>query len=190
MSELHKIIEDARNQRESSFAAFLKETFIRLKKQLVSLTKSETRAEDIYIEAMQKFWERFVIQEHEPPKNPEGYIYRICKNLWLMEKRDPWNRIVLKDSFKDHEVGTFEESETNEQNEIRERSLQIALNAISSKCKKLMELSMDTSIKLVDCVELLGYETYQALIQAKYNCKKKLIKEVFNALSESKKAYH
>ena len=47
-------------------------------------------------------------------------------------------------------------------------------------------LSVDNSTKLVDYFESLGFETYQALIQAKYNCKKRLIKEVYRALSNLK----
>ena len=188
MSEIAKMIDDAKKGNEISFNSFLKKTYIHLKKQLVSLTKSESKAEDIYLGAMQKFWERFVIEDNELPKNPQAYIYIICKNLWLLEKRNAWNRIILKDSFMDHEIG-FEESEPDENDEVlmRERSLSIALNAISEKCKNLIEISMDNSVKLMDCMESLGYKTYQALIQAKYNCKKKLIKEVFNALTELKK---
>ena len=188
MNEINRVVKDARNGSELSFNAFLKKTFIQLKKQLLSLTRSESKAQDIYIEAMQKFWERFVIQQNEPPQNPQGYIYRMCKNLWLMEKRDAWNQVVLKDSFSDHEAGSFEENDNEKNNEAmkREQALQVALNAISAKCKKLMELSMNTSVKLIDHVEPLGYDTYQALIQAKYNCKKRLIKEVFNALNATK----
>ena len=189
MLELNQIIKEARNGNELPFNKFLKRTFIDLKKQLILLTKSESKAEDIFIEGMQKFWERFIIQQNEIPKNSKGYIFMICKNIWLMEKRNHWNKIVLKDSFLDHEVISADDYDKNEDNELtlRKKSLGIALTMISAKCKELMELSMDASIKLIDCMELLGYETYQALIQAKYNCKKKLIKEVFTALSELKR---
>jgi hypothetical protein len=128
------------------------------------------------------------------PKNPQGYIFIICKNIWLMQKRDSWNNVLLKDSFLDYEAPSIEHEKMKEddcnESRLRAQSLEIALNAISSKCKELMKLSMDTSIKLIDCMEFLGYETYQGLIQAKYNCKKKLIKEVFKALSDIKKNYN
>ena len=88
------------------------------------------------------------------------------------------------------EIGAAAVSELDEQDEVlmRQRSLKIALETMSLKCKRLIELSMDTSVKLVDCMESLGYETYQALVQAKYNCKKRLIKKVYNALSDLKKS--
>lgn len=189
MLELVNVIKEARDGNELPFNKFLKKTFTDLKKQLISLSKSEPKAEDVFIEAMQKFWERFVVQEHELPSNPKGYIFMICKNIWLMEKRNQWNKVVLKDSFRDNEVLTTEDVDKVEDNEIfiRKKSLEVALQKISSKCKELMELSMDASIKLIDCMESLGYETYQALIQAKYNCKKRLIKEVFIALEELKR---
>lgn len=189
MLELNKMISEAKNGRELSFNKFLKKTFIDLKKQLILLTKSEPKAEDIFIEAMQKFWERFVIHENEAPKNPKGYIFMICKNIWLMEKRGHWNKVILKDSFRDDEVMSYHDSDKDDVSEssMRKKSLEIALTTISSKCKELMELSMDASVKLIDCMESLGYETYQALIQAKYNCKKRLIKEVFNALNTIKR---
>lgn len=187
MLELVKIVEEARNGKEHSFNKFLKDTYTDLKKQLFSLTKSESKSEDIFIEAMQKFWERFVVLENEIPKNPKGYIFMICKNIWLMEKRNHWSKMILKDSFRDDEIMVDEEV-IDDDNELsmKKKSLSIALQKISEKCRELMELSMDSSIKLIDCMQSLGYETYQSLIQAKYNCKKRLIKEVFIALNKLK----
>ena len=83
MLELVNVIKEARDGNELPFNKFLKKTFTDLKKQLISLSKSEPKAEDVFIEAMQKFWERFVVQEHELPSNPKGYIFMICKNIWL-----------------------------------------------------------------------------------------------------------
>ena len=183
MIKLKEVVLKARQGNELPFNKFLEETFTQLKKQLISLTLSESKAEDVFIMAMQKFWERFVIQENELPKNPPGYIYMMCKNICRMEKRGHWNRIVLKDSFSDQEVGSIHPIELDEDEVVlKQKALEKAMNVISNKCKRLMELSMDSSIKLADCLELLGFKTYQALIQAKYNCKKKLIKEVFLAL--------
>ena len=43
------------------------------------------------------------------------------------------------------------------------------------------------NIKLNDLQQEMGYANYQALVQAKYNCKKKLVKKVFEALTNLKK---
>lgn len=187
MVKLKEVVTHAKNGNELPFNDFLKQTFRGLQKQLITLTQSESKAQDVFIEAMQKFWERFVIEDNELPKNPKGYIFTTCKNICRMEKRNKWSQVILKDSFSDSDFYRSSQEEIPDEMELKKQSLAMAMRAISDKCKQLMELSMDASVKLVDCLEILGFETYQALVQAKYNCKKRLTKEVFIAYYKLKK---
>jgi len=46
----------------------------------------------------------------------------------------------------------------------------------------LIEAYLDPKTKLKDLQKTYGYVNYQALVQAKYNCKKRLKKKVFEIL--------
>lgn len=192
MIPLKKIIYEARNNNEIPFNDFLEKTFKKLEMQLLKLTNSEADAREIFIESMQKFWEQFIVNEKEVPENPEGYIYRMCKNAWLIKKRNPWNKVVLPDvavSEKSEEE-LLELSEKPDDSLLKSKSLTIALSRMSSKCKALIELGLSREKKLIDVMADLGYMSYQAIVQAKYNCRKRLVKEVFKVFNELKIQHH
>ena len=48
-------------------------------------------------------------------------------------------------------------------------------------------LKITNQIKLKDLQDDLGYSNYQALVQAKYNCKKRLVQKVYEVLNNLKK---
>lgn len=192
-NKLEKIVEQARQGNELPFDYFFKDLFKRLQPRLLSLTKSPQETEDIFISAMQKFWERFVIQEEKLPMNSLGYVYQMCKNNWLMKKRNPWNSFTLKDDL--HLLSNREQSGTTntddsiedlEQEWLQNKALSEALDSLSDKCKTLMQYETNPEIKLKDLQQELGFKNYQALVQAKYNCKKRLMKKVFEIFNQLK----
>ncbi|MDY8136933.1 hypothetical protein [Aquimarina sp. 2201CG5-10] len=196
-NKLEKIIKQAIEGNELPFDRFLKDLFKQLKPKLLSLTQSPQEVEDIFIASMQKFWERFVVNQEKLPENSIGYIFVMCKNNWLISKRHPWNSVVLKEAIsEDHKFN--DQNNTNIDNSIenlevewtQKRALSEALDSLSEKCKTLMESEINPEIKLKDLQQQLEFQNYQALAQAKYNCKKRLIKkvyEIFDQLTVNKK---
>ncbi|WP_139062490.1 RNA polymerase sigma factor [Aquimarina megaterium] len=189
-SKLKKIIEQAIQGNELPFDRFVKDLFEQLKPKLLSLTQSQQEAEDIFIGAMQKFWERFVVLQEKLPENSIGYIFVMCKNNWLISKRHPWNSVVLKETisedqkFNDHNNNINDSLENLEIEWLQKKALSEALDSLSQKCKTLMQTEIDSDTKLKDLQEQLGYVNYQALVQAKYNCKKRLIKKVYEIFEQ------
>ncbi|MBQ4818909.1 hypothetical protein [Aquimarina sp. MMG016] len=190
-NKLEKIIEQAIQGNELPFDRFLKDLFEQLKPKLLSLTQSRQEAEDIFIAAMQKFWERFVIRQEKIPENSMGYIFVMCKNNWLISKRHPWNSIVLKEVLSEdhklndqHNLNADDPMENLEVEWLQKRALSQALDTLSEKCKTLMQSEMDPNTKLKDLQRQLGFQNYQALVQAKYNCKKRLIKKVYEIFDQ------
>lgn len=188
--KLEKIVEQAIEGNELPFDNFLQELFKKLHPQLFALIGSSHDIEDIYIRSMQKFWERFVIQQEKLPKNSAGYIFQMCKNTWLMSKRHPWNTVILKDELQDRDTlnaqnkTTVNQIQDLEEEWLQKRALSKALEELSPKCKILIESEIDASIKLKDLQHELGYKNYQSLVQAKYNCKKRLIKKVYEIYNQ------
>jgi len=190
-NEIKKIIDAASSGNEFPFDRFFEDTFQKLLPKLSFLTKSKEDAKEVFIISMQKFWERFVINQEELPHNSVGYIYMMCRNTWLLQKRKPWDAVTLSEEpevFRDQELNVYDpdmkEEITAEMNEdlIRHKALVTAMNLLSAKCKTLIEAELYETILLKDLQKDLGFGNYQALVQAKYNCKKKLVKKVYEAL--------
>lgn len=191
---IEKIVKNAINGDEFQFSLFLEKAFNALQPKLDSLTRSEEDSKEIFIISMQKFWERFIIDREELPSNTIGYIYIMCKNVWLTYKRNIWSSVILDSTLSayqkktiNHYLNPEDENVVNTEDLwLKYRALSIALEEMSPKCKMLLETDLNPEMKLKELQERLGYINYQALVQAKYNCKKKLIQKVFKALNNLK----
>ncbi|WP_218599728.1 hypothetical protein [Polaribacter sp. NJDZ03] len=192
---LKKIIGSAINGNELLFNRFFEDTFKKLLPKLTVLTNSNDDAQEIFVTSMHKFWERFVIKQEKLPHNSTGYIYMMCRNAWFLNKRQPWSKVILDSNntyiltkSNDDNLDTAQNKEDIENsNLLKHKALSIAINLLCDKCTKLIETELDKNIKLKDLQQEMGYANYQALVQAKYNCKKKLVKKVFEALTNLKK---
>ncbi|MEW7292973.1 RNA polymerase sigma factor [Aquimarina sp. 2304DJ70-9] len=194
-TDITYIVECAQKGNELPFTTFFDHTFQKLKSKLLSLTKSKNDSQEVFIISMQKFWERFVINQEEPPHNSIGYIYMMCKNAWLMQKRNKANNMMsIEESPEflytkeiDVQSNTIEEVIANEGEELlKHQTLAEALKLLSSKCRALIENELDNDRQLKDLQEEFGYNNYQALVQAKYNCKKRLILKVYEVMVQLK----
>ncbi len=191
ITDVKYIIECAQQGNELPFNTFFEYVFQKLSPRLRSLTKSTEDSQEVFIISMQKFWERFVINQENLPHNSIGYIFIMCKNAWLMQKRSRANIIATVKNPIEHQhllqedaqFDVLEEDKPVEDLELlKHRALIIALASISEKCRLLMENEFDKNRQLKDLQEELGYTNYQALVQAKYNCKKRLIQKVYKAM--------
>lgn len=194
-SDLKKIIDSAISGNEFPFDRFFEDTFEKLLPKLRALTKSNDTAQEVFMISMQKFWERFVMKQEVLPHNSIGYIYMMCRNAWLLQKRQAWDGVTLSDSpelyqsleHQLHESNTDVNSrEKMEHDLLQHKALAKALELLTPKCKTLIEAELDDQIKLKDLQDDLGYSNYQALVQAKYNCKKRLVKKVYEVLNNLK----
>ncbi|MEL6560550.1 MAG: hypothetical protein AAFQ94_20330 [Bacteroidota bacterium] len=180
---------------ENLFNKFIENIYSELLPKLTAMTSSVDSARDVFIRSVQKFWERFVIKQEQLPENTVGYIFMMCKNAWLMQKRNQWNMVALtSESYSypeadgyDHYLLESEHSVKDSEYLNRQKALTLALEQMSEKCKQLIETELDKQVKLKDLQDELGYPNYQSLVQAKYNCKKRLTKMVFRVLKELKK---
>ncbi len=187
--EVQTIIDHAIQGNYFPFNRFFEETFQTLHPKLERLTTTEEDIKDMYLVSMQKFWERFVLQQEAIPDNSVGYIYRMCKNAFLLKKREAWASVILSEDPMMDQAVQWEDTLGNEEEKrdahaefLQFKALEIALETLSPKCKALMEEALDTETKLKDVVDTFGYTNYQALVQAKYNCKKRLVKKVAEVL--------
>ncbi len=194
-SDLKKILDSAIEGNEFPFERFFQDTFKKLMPKLSALTKSKENAHEVFVISMHKFWERFVINQETLPHNSIGYIYTMCRNAWLLQKRQAWDAVVLSETPETYKpldinghspVPEAEVEKDMNDGFLKHKALAMAIDLLSPKCKTLIEAVLDTSIRLKDLQSSLGFNNYQALVQAKYNCKKRLIKKVYEALTHLK----
>jgi len=195
--QLQHIIDKAIQGDELPFNRFFKNTYQTLFPKLLVFTKSKEVVEEIYIVCMQKFWECFVMNRQDLPHNSTGYIYIMCKNYWLLSQKQQKKTVFFEDVpqelqkiEKEEEPNEipFTQSSVSEDEFVKHKALSMALETLSSKCKELMEADLDPKIQLKSLQETFGYSNYQALVQAKYNCKKRLVKKVYEILHTLQKS--
>jgi len=194
--QIKSILDNAIKGNEIPFNRFFKNTFDSLLPRLKHFIESEEEAKEIFVITMQKFWECFVIKQQKVPSNCIGYIYIMCKNTWLLQKKKYNNTIPINDQILNYYKNLSNDTNENEfisdelMNDdqfLKHKALTKAIEDLSPKCKTLIEVDLDPDIKLKNLQKTLGYDNYQALVQAKYNCKKRLIKKVYDIIYELKK---
>ena len=187
---LQKLAEELRNGNE----ARLDEVFLNAHQpcvaQLTKLTGSAADAEDLFMDAMWLF--RGVLLKGKTPNaaNINGYLFTIARNLFLKKTRD--NEKWIHASADEKEVAQFltkmandtqeqEEFEFEGASEKEQRFAAViqAFDSLGEQCRKLLEGFLLREIPLKDLQVPLGYNNYDTIRAAKYQCKKSLI-EKFN----------
>ncbi len=93
---------------------------------------------------------------------------------------------MLENSAAEVSPSSRESVENDNEKWLRQKALSEALENLNQKCRELLETELDSDKSLKDLQGELGFVSYQAVVQAKYNCKKKLVKEVFTVLNKLK----
>ncbi len=179
---------------EKAFNLFFNKSWQQMRLSLISLTSSEEEANHIFVKGMTILWENFIVQKKDPPENIQAYLYIICKNEWLAERKIKNNDPILLPI--DDIYGELEEVENPSIKELKEaeeqdlgikKLLKKAVENASEKCRKIIDLHIYQGVRLKKIWQSLGYASYQAIVQAKYNCKKKLGNYVFLQMQREKK---
>ena len=162
--------------------------------QLLSLTQSENDAWDVFVDAMLKFREKYLMGDIPLPKNINAFFFQMQRNVWLdlCRKRNAKRKIqyqpLTQIDIAKH-LGASVEShnsffETQEQEQENLFALSKAINNLCDKCKTLLEQHVFNGLKLKTLKTSLGYTgSYQTIVEKKKSCIKKLTKLFFKELN-------
>lgn len=188
-AEFEKIIALAKTGNEIPVNRFFKDLYIKFKPRLMGITRSAQDADDIFMEAMYKFWRDFVKGDKKLPDNIEGYLYITAKNVWLDQCRKKERRKIVPMENVSHTMSVEPEVEYHQElleQEETEQKKQIAwkkaVQRMCDKCKQIYQQHIIQKQKLSKLWGELGYKNHQGIIQAKYNCKKELTRLLFEEL--------
>lgn len=188
---LQTIFEQAAQGDEQAFNQFLESSWQAISASLIKLSGSKEEAHSLFISGMSILWEHFVIRKRTIPANINAYLYIVCKNEWLSEKKKIEKDILVFDSVHlentESDIIPFEElSHQEEEKQKLDDLLQEGIKLATDKCKKIIELHLKKGLKLKEIWKQLGFESYQAIVQAKYNCKKRLGIYIFTKIRKHK----
>jgi len=199
LQKWEKVVAAYKDGNERPFDQLLiKEYHKEHKPRLLSLTRSADDAWLIYVEAMLKFRDKFVLSDLPLPNNPDGYINRMERNIWIdiCRKRNKKRQIHYVD-IEVKQLGAMLTTAVAEYDPLFEKvsneetylaALEIAIGKMCDKCREIIEKNIFQNIKLKTLKVEMNYTgSYQAIVEKKKRCIKKLTKIFFMELNQQKK---
>ncbi len=195
LNDYQTLIESSRQGDKLAFTKFYESIYKNIKAALVLKMKSPQQVEEIFADAMVRFWEKFIhYGQPLPGNNPEGYVYRMCLNAWLdLKRKKSVEKLYPADAMTDELLGKNASGEGElppESNlkmavqleELHHRALSETIKKLCDKCRALYDEHIVGAKKIVDLWKALGYKNYQAMVMAKYNCRKKIARIFYGEL--------
>lgn len=163
---------------------------------LLKITHSKTDAEDVFMEAIAIFWVLYKQGKINHQNNLKAYIATTAKRIWFEKKRKQERskeysqapEIVAQQAetntnFNDLAVfdllvKTETELAQNAQRQARKANLKAVFQTLGEKCQQLLMETIVYKVKMKDLMETLNYGSLQTVKDAKYRCKKTLIKKL------------
>ena len=192
--ELQELVNELQSGNEKGLDKVFLSSYSACKAQLTKLTQSEADAEDLFMDAFWVLRGQLLQGKVQNALNLNGYLFTIARNLWLKQQQK--EQRMVKASVDEKDVADFLTKISNNLEEQDEFELEGAsekeqnINAIvkafgnlGEQCKKLLEGYLINNIPLKDLQTILGYNNYDTIRAAKYQCKKTLI-DKFNKLQK------
>jgi len=169
------------------------------KKALIGVVGSEKECWEIYLLAVTKFWEKYIMAGNTlPEKNINGYLFMMCKNVYYDKCRKK-NSATAQSTFLVNDFKTIKQDKyskaenpdseqdilhSDQQNEAYLFKLNKAIEKLCDDCKAIVEENILGNLKLKELKEKIKYGGgYQAIVQKKKRCLKKLTKYFYQELN-------
>lgn len=163
---------------------------------LLKITHSKADAEDLFMEAIAMFWVLYKKGKIKHQNNPKAYIATIAKRLWFEKKRKKEKNkeytqapeIVAKQAEANtslNDTAAFDllikgevEQAQKAQHQVRKSNFKTVFSTLGKKCQQLLMATIVYKKKMKELMGVLGYGSIQTVKDAKYRCKKTLIKKM------------
>lgn len=192
------VVEAFKAGREQSFEKRLIPFYKRNQFQLFKLTQSKETAWNVFVESMINFREQFLIGNERLPNNINGYIFQSQRNIWIdvcrkqNKKRQIQTKTVevaqLEGALSFGNTVTAPEPyhwEAQDSEASKLIALEKAISKLCDSCRKLIERNVFDKIRLKVLKEEMNYtSSYQAIVEKKKRCMKKLTKLFFLELNQ------
>jgi len=194
------VVDEARNGNEALFNKAVTSNFRdQFYMSILKTVHEEELTHEIYNFTMFKFWERFILRgEDLPESNIDGYIYQMSRNAFYEIKRQKSNQRNLNtvsmesqeliEKYKDLSTSDhldYDQSTTDKSN--LHYTLHEAVRSLDDKCQEIINRHIIEGNSLVQLKEEMAmYGSYNAIVQKKKRCIRKLYKLLQIAIKEKK----
>ena len=136
---------------QTSFKFFFKETYPALFGYVNSHARNRVLAEDITQQSYIKFWENR--EKIDLDSSPKSYLYTIAYNTFLDSKRKEQKERSYMDQL--HRSAIEEEVSEKEKLEQKLERLQIVIDTLPEKCRKILLMNKIDGLKYREIAEKL-----------------------------------
>lgn len=135
---------------------------------------TEADARDMFQEALLAVFQKAKAQQLTINSGFEGYLFGVCRNLWLMQLRKKQRQRVTNMDDRQHDTGTdsFREAEETANRYARQRLVEEQFAGLGEGCRKLLKLAW-SGRPLEEVARLLN-NTYAYIRKKKSECMGKL----------------
>lgn len=160
------LLDDLRNGKaERAFSRLYKHL-----DEVTSMVRSHggTRAEarDLFQDALVILHEKVLVSEFTPKGTMAGYLYGICRNLWMAELRNKGKEVQLQKLLSKEPPPMGPDAEE----ELELHRAEVAFRALGEKCRELLTRFYLNNEPLAQVASALGLAGEGAAKTRKYKC--------------------
>lgn len=147
--------------------------FPKVKKYICQNSGDNDKAFDIFQDGIMVFYNYVTTKKFNPSHEINGFIFTICKNMWINHIRKEKRTIALPEYFDytDNEDSIIDKLISKE----RENEIADILSQLGDKCEELLKYSVFYKLKNSEICKIMGFSTENAVKTRKYKCLQKLI---------------
>ncbi len=173
----------------SDFRNFYIQCWKHCKPRLMNLTTNLADIEDVFAEAIARFWVKYQQGEIQNEDNLNGLVYVMAKNLWLNQLRKQQQfapTLSLDDEEKNIQVGGEWDEAIQKLTEPAEQGQQAetlakAWEQLENKCQELLKATVIERERQQELLAKMDYKNTDTVKAAKYRCLQNLKKLYYQA---------
>ncbi len=165
---------------QSEFKAFYTDCWRYCKPRLRNLTTNHADIEDVFSEAIARFWVNIQNNKIAHADNHQALVYVMAKNLFLGNYRknkghinisinaqnDETKEIQLTDNEQDFITKAIEEKEHN----TTDSNIKLAWEKLDEKCKTLLNATLIYKERQEELLEKMNFKNTDTVKATKYRC--------------------
>jgi RNA polymerase sigma factor (sigma-70 family) len=165
---------------QAEFKAFYTECWRYCKPRLRNLTTNQADIEDVFSEAIARFWVNSQAGKIAHFDNQFGLVYVMAKNLWLSNLRKEKGHFSISISAKeedDFEIQLPADDQdfitkmiSDKDNFLKEEKIKNAWEKLDLKCKELLNATIIYKERQEDLLEKMNFKNTDTVKATKYRC--------------------
>lgn len=174
--DLHKAILQGKDDQVLDY--LYKNVLPKVKSYIINNSGNKQEADDIFQDAVISLYKKIKTNELLEVENVEGYLYLICKNLWI-NRTSKLNKNTQLDALNEFEETSGDALYTIIEDEKR-NAFEKLFEKVGERCKELLVNVIYNQMSMDEIAEKLNFVNANAAKTHHYRCKQKLVELIEN----------